>query len=351
MVSPSAFDAQALLLDKVSRQTDELAHLAGDLLHLVRRQCIGERQGTGKRVVRIVERLVVPLILVDAHPGLLEVVGGGGVHGEHAHVVVVLTGERGLVVENGGLFGDACDADAMLAEHAVDDGVAHGAVGFAVQVVRAVHAVVLGEPCDDAAREGIAVTVDTPHLLGVVVRIHMRVASAERIDEHEIRARQQRIRVVFDLTDALQVRHAIGLDALGAHATDVDHVRGATGAAVPAERHRTIRLVFLIGNLGEHEHVADELAVVGAHRNHFRGGGVVDLRAVGAGPRVLLRGRLRQRLERLLLLAVAGFVLDCFCIVCHGILLSLYSAWEECPAHRRIWRMRGPVNVTRPPAH
>ena len=97
--------------------------------------------------------------------------------------------------------------------------------------------------------------------------------------------------------------------------------------------------------------MADELAVVGAHRNHFRGGGVVDLRAVGAGPRVLLRGRLRQRLERLLLLAVAASFLIASVLSAMEYSLACIVHGRNAPRTEEFGASRGPVNVTRPPAH
>ena len=83
-------DAQSLRLDEVLRQTDEFAHLAGDLVHPVGGQLIAEDERAGERGVHEVERLVVPLVLIDALAGLAEVVRGGGVHRHHAHVVRVV---------------------------------------------------------------------------------------------------------------------------------------------------------------------------------------------------------------------------------------------------------------------
>ncbi len=254
--------------EEVGRQADERGELLRHGALAFGGQSVALEEGRRIDVLGPGHGAVEPRVEVDARPGAPEVLRRRGVGRHHAQVVEVLARLHLHPVQDRREEHDARHGHAHLAEDAHEHGVAHGAVRLAEEVDRAPPAVVPLQPVADGAGEGVRVAVDREERGGIGVVGHDGPAGAGRIEEHDVRVAQDRVRVVLDRGVGADVRAAVRGDAARPDAAEVDRYRGRAGAAVERERHGAGRLGLarrVHGDVGKREHPTHELAGVRAH--------------------------------------------------------------------------------------
>ena len=248
-------DAQMMLEDVLGGKADEGAHLLGDRMLPVGGKAVAAQQRGGVDVLHPRHRGIEPLVFADTRAGLAEELGRGGERGHHAEVVAVIAGaEQARDIEHGGEHDDARQLHAALAEQAHEHGVADRAVRLAEDVERARPAAVLGEPCADGAREGVGIAIGAEDLLGIGIVCEHGPAGAQGIQEDDVAVAQQGLGVVLDRRIGAHVVGAVGGDALGSDAAEIDGHARAAGTAVVGEGDRTRAVGVALGiDCGEGE--------------------------------------------------------------------------------------------------